>query len=476
MKILFVASEATPLAKVGGLADVIGSLPKALRYLGHDVRVVIPKYGIIDDMEYPATIAKYDFKVSMPGETLSVNLNMTTLDNKVVVYMVENLKYFGGKEVYNGKDDLERFLFFSRAVFAMLPQLEWQPEIIHCHDWHTSLIIMWLKQNGYPYISLFTIHNLAYQGPFDETFLVKHELSKYWADRLSDTPKLPLNFIVQGIWHADLVTTVSKTYAKEILIPPYGMGLDAILNYRKKSLVGIINGIDYEEYNPLTDPYILSNYDCSTLEKKCNNKLALQREVRLPEAAEIPVIGMVQRLDEQKGLDLLEKAIASILKETDIQLVIQGRGSEHYENMLRQIASQYPQRVSAFIAFDNSLAHRIYAGCDMFLMPSRFEPCGLGQLIAMRYGALPIVHHTGGLIDTVTKLTPNLIQGSGFVFQDYNPEALIFAVKEAVKAYSNKKAWRVTMQRVMGIDFSWQTSALQYDKVYRKVLEEKARA
>lgn len=473
MRVLFVASEATPFAKVGGLADVVGSLPKALTGLGHDVRVIIPKYGIIDVSRYPATPVKDNFRIPIMAKMERATLKFTTREDKVPLYMIENRRYFGGKEVYS-ENDLERFLFFSRAVSEILPRLDWQPEIVHCHDWHASLVVMWLKKAGYPYAKVFTIHNLAYQGAFDEAFLALSNLKEQWEDYPLDAPKPPLNFMSQGILWADLVTTVSVTYAKEIVTPEYGEGLDPLLRYRQKELLGIANGIDYAEYNPATDLHIPADYDSSTLERRITNKLALQRKANLPEDAETPLIGMVQRLDEQKGFDILEKAAESILKETKAQLVILGRGREHYENMLRQIASRYPQQVALFIAFDNPLAHLIYAGCDMFLMPSRFEPCGLGQLIAMRYGSLPIVRHTGGLVDTVPEFTPDLSKGSGFVFRDYTPEALIAAVKKAVDAFGNKRGWHQAMQRVMRLDFSWQASAKKYEAAYQKVLKEEA--
>jgi len=469
MRVLFVASEISPLAKVGGLADVVGSLPKALTGLGHDVRVMIPRYGGIDVRQYSVDTVKDGFKLSVLGGTQPAILKIANLKDRVPVYMIENQKYFGEKEVY-GKDDLKRFLFFSRAIFEVLPQLDWQPEIVHCHDWHASLVVMWQKKAGYPYGSIFTIHNLAYQGAFDGGFLIASNLKKDWENYPTGAPKPPLNFISQGILWADLVTTVSETYAKEIITPEYGEGLEAILNYRRESLLGIVNGIDYEEYDPETDPYVPVRYSSSGLERRIANKLALQKRANLPEDTEIPVLGMVQRLDEQKGFDILEKAIDPILKGTKVQLVILGRGRECYENMLKQIASRYPQQIALFVTFDSPLAHLIYAGCDMFLMPSRFEPCGLGQLIAMRYGALPIVRHTGGLVDTVPELTPDLSQGNGFVFKDYTPEALLKAAKKAIKAFRNKKAWYEAMQRVMKLDFSWQASAMKYEAAYQQVL------
>ena len=471
MKILFVAAEVTPLVKVGGLADVVGSLPQALTELGHDVRVMIPQYGSIDLNQYPFAGWKDDIGISIMGKTEPVRLGITSIGDKLSVYLVKNDNYFGGEETY-GQNDLERFSFFSRAAFELLPRLGWQPEIVHCHDWHTALLVMWLKKAGYPYTTILTIHNLAYQGLFDEAFLAKSGLEQYWT--ASGAPKPPLNYLSQGILWADLVTTVSETYAREIVTPGCGCGLDSLLRLRQKDLVGIVNGIDYEEYNPRTDPYIVSNYDATAIEGRAINKLALQKRASLPEDAAIPLIGMVQRLDEQKGFGILEQAIDRLLQESKPQLVILGKGREHYENMLRQKVACYPEQMALFAAFDNPLAHLIYAGCDMFLMPSCFEPCGLGQLIAMRYGALPIVRHTGGLIDTVPELTPDMQEGSGFVFRDYTPEALKIAVNAAAETFRNKKAaWYQAKRRVMNLDFSWKASALKYEAAYQELLKSK---
>ncbi len=473
MKILFVAAEMSPLAKVGGLADVVGSLPQALIELGHDVRVMIPQYGTIDFSRYPLTPVEGKFKVPIMGNNEPASLNLTMIKEKVPVYTIENQKYFGGDKVY-GENDLERFLFFSRAVFEILPELEWQPEIVHCHDWHTALAVMWLKRHLNLKKVVFTIHNLAYQGAFDKAFMTKSGLESYWMDSHSGEPDPPLNFLSQGILRTDLVTTVSETYSREILTPQYGERLDTLLRYRQKDLAGIVNGIDYGEYNPETDPYIEANYNSKTVEKRIVNKLALQKRASLPQDASIPLIGMVQRLDEQKGLDLLEKAADLLLTDSRAQLVVLGKGREHYEDMLSQIATRYPQKVALFAAFDNPLAHLIYAACDLFLMPSRFEPCGLGQLIAMRYGALPLVRHTGGLVDTVPEFTPNLEKGNGFVFREYTPEALVTAFKQGVTAFNNQEAWRKAVRRVMKLDFSWRASARKYEALYRQILEQKA--
>lgn len=469
MKILFIAAEATPLAKVGGLADVVGSLPSALIELGHDVRLMIPQYGTIDLSRYSVSQVKNNFGVRSMGKVESAGLNLTTIKDKVPVYMVENKKYFGRDKVY-GRNDLERFLFFSRAVFEILPQLDWQPEIVHCHDWHTALAVMWLKKRLNPPAVIFTIHNLAYQGVFDQSFLTESSLEKDWGDYPSDAQKPPPNFMGQGILWADLVTTVSETYAKEIITPEYGEGLDSLLRYRQKDLLGIVNGLDYEEFNPETDPYVQVNYNSTCIERRTPNKLALQKRANLEQDADIPLIGMVQRLDEQKGFDILEEAADFLLTETRAQFFILGKGREHYESILKRIAVKYPEQVAPFITFDDPLAHLIYAGCDLFLMPSRFEPCGLGQLIAMRYGALPIVRHTGGLVDTVSELTPDLEEGNGFIFRDYTSEALIAAVKQGIEAFGNKGAWHQAMRRLMRLDFSWRASAIKYERAYRRIL------
>jgi starch synthase len=475
MKILFVASEVVPLAKVGGLGDVIGSLPKALNALGHDARVLIPQYNSIDFEHYPPAPVLPGFRFPLLGEPQVVNLNLIMV-NGLPIYTLENQKYFGGREVYTGGLDLERFFFFSRAVFELLRHLDWQPDIIHCHDWMTALLVMWLRKAGYPCRSVFTIHNLAYQGVFDAAFLTSHDLQKNWDDYPPDAPPPPLNFLSQAILCADLITTVSPTYAREITTPAYGAGLEALLSYRQSSLLGILNGLDYSEWDPLTDPHLPVNYGPAEVRKKAFNKIALQRVAGLPVSSTVPLIGMVQRLDGQKGFDILEKALEPLMLETDVQFVILGRGWDNYEAMLKSFAARFPNRLAVFIAFENSLAHLIYSGSDLFLMPSRFEPCGLGQMIAMRYGALPIVRHTGGLVDTVPAFSPDLTRGRGFVFHDYSAEALIEAVQQAAVAFRNKVLWQAAMQRVAGLDLSWGPSAAQFESAYRRALETRALA
>lgn len=469
MKILFVAAEAEPLIKVGGLADVVGSLPKALNELGHDVRVMLPGYGVIDTAGLSATTVIDSFNVPVMQADKAVSLKIVELANKLKIYLVDSADFSGSRAVY-GKDDLERFLLFCRSAIEILRRLDWQPDIIHCHDWHTGLIPLLLKAGNNDYASIFTIHNLAYQGNFDSEFLAKSGLQEDWQLRPANAPEPPLNFMSQGILWADLVTTVSETYAAEILTPEYGAGIDYLLRYRRDRLFGIVNGLDYDEFNPATDDLIPAKYDVSKVDKKINNKLALQKIAGFAVDAEIPLIGMVSRLDEQKGLDVLDAGFDALFQKPECHLVILGQGRQEYHDLLREAAKRHPQQLAVFIEFDERMSHLVYAGSDMFLMPSRFEPCGLGQLIAMKYGTVPIVRHTGGLVDTVQDLTPDLSQGSGFVFEDYNSEALLAAIQRAVNGYRNK-AWRKVIQRIMALDFSWQASAKKYESLYQKVLE-----
>jgi starch synthase len=469
MKVLFVAAEAAPLVKVGGLADVVGSLPKALNELGHDIRVMMPGYGAIDTAGLSATTVLDGLTVQVMQTDKTASLRMVELAHDIKVYLVDSADFSGSRFIY-GKDDLERFLVFCRAVVEAVKKLDWQPDIIHCHDWHTGLIPLLLRAGGNHYPLIFTIHNLAYQGNFDGGFLVGAGLEHDWGLRPADAPEIPLSFMSQGILWADFVTTVSETYAAEILTPEYGAGLDYLLRYRRDRLFGIINGLDYEEFNPETDGLIPSRYSMSTINKRINNKMELQRQARFVEDAKMLLIGMVSRLDEQKGLDILDAGLDTLFQKMKCRLVILGQGREEYHNLLKQAARRYSGQLAVFIEFDEKMSHLVYSGSDMFLMPSRFEPCGLGQLIAMRYGAVPIVRGTGGLVDTVQDLTPDLSQGSGFVFTDYNPGAMLAAIKRALDSYQSE-AWPKIIQRIMALDFSWQASAKKYEALYQKVLE-----
>jgi len=462
MRILFIASEAFPLAKVGGLADVTSSLAIALQDLGHEPCLILPKYGSIK-----APIQDIQGKnvvVSFMGHYEQAVLKMTRLKKRIPVYLVENQRYFGVEEIYT-RDELDRFLFFSLSIPSIISQLDFRPDIIHCHDWHTSLIPLGLKKAKIALPCIFTIHNLAYQGSFDQQFFLRSGLSSVWQEYIpADAPRPSLNFMSQGILLADIVTTVSPTYASEILTPQYGEGLEQLLNYRRDELYGIVNGIDYDEYNPATDPYLEKNYDSTTIETRVDNKLALQRKSGLPQNPDIPLFGMVSRLEEQKGIDLLLQAIDQFIVETRAQLVILGEGREHYHKLLAEAALKHPDRLSAFIDYDERLARLIYSGGDMFLMPSRFEPCGLGQLIAMRYGAIPVVRHTGGLADTVKDVAQ--ANGNGFVFQNYTVLEMLEAIKRAEKSFYHRAEWQNLMRHNMKLDFSWKASARKYEELY----------
>ena len=460
LKILFIAAEAFPLAKVGGLGDVVASLAIALEDSGHELSLILPKYGCIATLleNIPGEIT-----ISLMGRSEQATLRMSLLKGKIPVYLVENEYYFGGEEIYTQRD-LERFLFFSLTIPGILSHLDLHPDIIHCHDWHTALVPLWLKEAGIRLPSILTIHNLAYQGSFKEHSSLCSGLSSLWRKYIPSGAPPPLfSFLSQGILLANLLTTVSPTYAKEILTPEYGEGLEGLLSYRRNELYGIINGIDYQEYNPATDPYLENNYDASSLEEKVQNKLALQRKAGLPQDPDVLLIGMVSRLDKQKGIDLLLEAIDPFITKTRAQLVILGQGREHYHNRLAKARQRYPHRLSFISARDESLARLIYGGSDAFLMPSRFEPCGLAQLIAMRYGAIPIVRHTGGLADTVRDVSE---KGNSFVFQDYTAPEMLKAIKRAEESFYYREEWRKSMMRNMELDFSWNTSARKYEEVY----------
>jgi len=473
MKILFAAAEASPLVKVGGLADVIGSLPRALAGLGHEVRTVIPAYACLphhnSQPQEPLPLT-----VCLPDRVESATVQSLVLNDGRRFYLVGDSGLLCGQEVYTD-NDAERFFFFSRAVFDLLPRLDWRPEIVHCHDWHTALLPMWLRHSDRPYASVFTIHNLAYQGAVDRDFLASTGLSRYWENLPAGTPDIPSNFMAQGILCADAVTTVSETYAREITTPELSIGLDAILRYRQNDLAGIINGINPDEFNPTSDHYLATKYDKTRPEGKRANKLALQRRLNLPESIESPLIGMVSRLDEQKGFDILEPALDR-LAHRDTQFTVLGRGHERYEIMMKDAAARHPDKIAATIDFAEDLAQLIYAGSDIFLMPSKFEPCGLGQMIAMRYGAVPVVRRTGGLADTVPDVNADLSEGHGFVFDEYHADAMLAALDRALTAYQRKDAWNSLVRRIMSVDFSWRNSAMKYETVYKKALEARRRA
>jgi len=395
----------------------------------------------------------------------------------VPVYMIENAKYYDRDGIYMYPDDAERFIFFCRSSLEMLNRLGWCPDIIHCHDWHTAIVPNWLKTvyKDDPFFvhtaTVYTIHNLAYQGIFGYRVLEIAGIDEYgfmYHPEMADLTEV-VDLMARGIFFADVINTVSEKYAQEILTPEYGEKLDPLLRDRRDRLFGILNGIDYEVMNPATDQYIAHNYDADTLEKRAQNKLALQQEANLQVDAAVPLIGIISRLTDQKGFDILGDVIDHLL-DLDLQLVLLGTGDPHYHEMFSRVAQAYAGRAAVFLTFNAELAQKIYAGSDMFLMPSRFEPCGLGQMIAMRYGSVPIVRATGGLADTVEDFDPQTGEGNGFSFQPYDRWALFAAIVRAVENYKYRDTWHNLQVKGMTADFSWSASATKYVDLYHRAI------
>lgn len=473
MNILFAASECFPFVKTGGLADVAFALPKALRKLGIDARVILPKYGSISDyfkcrMEHIA-----NFEVGVGWRSKFCGLEYLEHDS-VPVYFIDNEEYFYRNGTYGFFDDAERFAFFSRGVLEAIHYMGYfTPNVIHCNDWQTGLIPVFLKDlyrfsprhNNIK--TVYTIHNLKYQGVFDKNIL--NEIlcldNGYFHD---DALKFynGISFMKGGIKFSDKVSTVSNSYASEIQSPYYGEKLDGLLRSRSFDLWGIVNGIDYDIYNPSTDKDIFTHYDAEKFYNKVQNKLELQRYLNLPVNQDTPIIGIVSRLVDQKGFDLISHILEDLLQD-GVQIVVLGTGDLQYENMFKYFAYKYPNKLSANIQFDNSLAQKIYAGSDMFLMPSLFEPCGIGQLIALRYGTIPIVRETGGLRDTVHSYNESDGYGNGFSFSNYNAHDMLYTIRRAEYFYYNRKdIWRGLVCRAMLEDNSWTKSAHKYIELY----------
>ena len=470
MNILFLATEVAPYAKVGGLADVAGALPKALRQLGHEVRVVTPRYRRIDVDRWGLCPGAEPFTVSLGGERVDVSV-LECSHAGVPIYFVDVAGMFRERAaVYGEADDSRRFLFFCAAALQLTQHLDWQPEIIHCNDWHTAIVPALRHHAGSAPLletagTMLTIHNLAYQGVVERAALgnvaalLPENVHEDW-----------VNMMVLGLRTADVLTTVSPTYAREILTPEYGANLDWLLRARQDRLYGVLNGIDYEIFNPETDPRIAANYNVEDLAGKAACKLALQQEAGFPPDPRTPILGMVGRLVDQKGAGLFAEAIEPLLHEIPIQVTLLGQGEPRYQALLQRIEQQYPQQFRAWLSFDAILAEHIYAGADMFVMPSRYEPCGLGQMIAMRYGTVPVVRATGGLADTVQEGLPGEPQ-TGFVFWPYEVGALQDAIRRAIAAYDRREEWLQIMRNDMVADHSWTRSAHAYLELYRLAVE-----
>ena len=475
-KVLFVASEGVPFIKTGGLADVVGSLPKELDKEYYDVRVMLPRYTCMKpEMQEKLQYVTHFYMSFNWGEEY-VGILEAEVDG-IKYYFIDNEHYFSGFKPYgdNALFEIEKYAFFSKAALSVLPTIDFKPDVIHCHDWQTGLIPVYLKErfmggNGYYWgiKTVMTIHNLKFQGKWgiDDVKSITGLGDEYFtADKLECYGNA--NLLKGGLVYADAITTVSDTYAEEIKTDFYGEGLNSLLNYRAWDLRGIVNGIDYEEFNPEKDPYIEYPYNAINFRKeKVKNKLALQKQLNLTQDESKFMIGIVSRLTDQKGFDLIAYVMDELCQD-DIQIVVLGTGEERYENMFRHFDWKYANKVSANIFYSEELSHRVYASCDAFLMPSLFEPCGLSQLMSLRYGTVPIVRETGGLKDTVEPYNEYESTGTGFSFANYNAHEMLRTIRYAEDIYYNKKReWNKIVDRGMAADFSWKTSATKYQEMY----------
>lgn len=475
-KILFAASECVPFIKTGGLADVCGALPQEFNKEEWDVRVIIPNYSCIpESFRYQFEYVSHFY---MRAGSFIQNKYVGVLKyvmNGITYYFIDNEEYFSGPVPYGDiRYDIEKFVFFDKAVLSVLKHIGFRPDLIHCHDWQTGLVPVYLKERfqGSDFFrgikSVITIHNLKFQGKWDPKVVQNITgLPQYYFTPDKLEAYKDANLLKGGIVFADAVTTVSDTYAEEIKTPFYGEGLDGLLNARSGDLRGIVNGIDYEEFNPETDKYIVRPYNAVNFRKeKAKNKKALQEELGLTVDEKKMMIGVVSRLTDQKGFDLIAYVMDELCRD-DIQLVVLGTGEERYENMFRHFDWKYSDKVSANIFYSEELSHKIYASCDAFLMPSLFEPCGLSQLMSLRYGTVPIVRETGGLKDTVEPYNEYESKGTGFSFANYNAHEMLAAIRYAEQIYyDRKREWNKIVDRAMAADFSWEVSAKKYQEMY----------
>ncbi len=470
LKVLMCSSEVEPFAKTGGLGDVLGALPRALSAQGIEVFVVLPKYKIIpQDFVSKMTLKKYVY-VNLGWRRQYCGL-FEYVEDGVTYIFIDNEYYFGVDSIYTNTD-LERFCFFEKCVISLLCDEDYKFDVVHCHDWQTGLIPVMVKAMNIPVKTVYTIHNLQYQGIFawdivkdflgiPDEYFDKGYIEFYGA----------VNFMKGGISFADKVTTVSETYAEEIKYPFFGEKLDGLIQQRG-DVAGILNGINYDLYNPAKSPYIFQNYDAKTfVQGKAENKRLLQEQLGLEQNPDAALIGMVGRLSGQKGLELVEHVFDDIMRQP-VQLAILGTGDPHYENLFRYYDWERHSTVSASVMFDNALAHKIYAASDMFLMPSLYEPCGLGQLIALSYGSIPIVREVGGLKDTITPYNTETKEGNGFTFYSYNAHDMLFAIERAVQLYADKNVWNGLVEKAMSCNFSWEKSAKKYAALYEEALKE----
>jgi len=484
LKILFVSSEVAPFARTGGLGDVLGALPRTLAKQGHDVKVCLPRYKTVGDFVSKLVRLDWSAPVEIDGNIVEAGAyRQHSSRPRMEYYFIDNDYFFDRPELYRDpktgkdyKDNLERFLFFDRAVLELVKHLNWRPDVIHCHDWQASLLPTYLKTvyandrllRGCK--TVLTIHNLGYQGIFPadrfELLDLPGEFNRPVAGPLEFFGKL--NLLKAGIVTADALTTVSPRYAVEICSPEYGCGLEGVLQQRGDALRGILNGVDYSIWSPSRDSKIPYRYSRSNLSGKRMTLIELMGKAGLPIRDGTPVIGMISRLADQKGWDLIAEA-AERLFAMNLQMIVLGTGDKKYHNLLRKLERKYPDKLKAYLTFDDSLAHWIEAGADMFLMPSRYEPCGLNQMYSLKYGTVPIVREVGGLADTVSDYQSETGEGTGFVFRDYNADELLNAVQRAVDLFGRRRAWTKLMKSAMAEDFSWEASAKDYVELYEEI-------
>jgi starch synthase len=486
LQVLFATPEAVPFAKTGGLADVAGALPKSLRELGCEIKLIMPYYRMVKDSGLPHQSLGEEIEVPLGYEKLKADIYQGRLNQDIPVYFIDREEFFDRPHLYGTAkgdyfDNAERFVFFSKAVLLFCQRMGFSPDIIHHHEWQTGLIPAYLKsvyQND-PLLSrtaaVFTIHNIAYQGLFKK--------EKFWVTDLPAEMYNPegiefwerINFMKAGIVYADVINTVSKKYSEEIQTAEYGYGLDGILRKRRSRLYGILNGVDYEDWDPAHDLHLIARYDLNDLHGKRECKKDLLKEFHLPSSLEnAPLLGMISRLADQKGFDLLAEILDKLFT-LDIGFVLLGTGDQKYHDLFTQIAHKYPQKAGIRIAYDDRLAHKIEAGADFFLMPSRYEPCGLNQIYSLKYGTIPIVRATGGLDDTITPYDPVSKKGNGFKFVRYEAKEFLNTIRGAIRIYSQPEHWKQLLRNAMTADFSWKRSAEAYLQLYRKALEEKRR-
>ncbi len=475
LKVLMLSAEMVPFAKVGGPADVVGALPKALHSMGHDVRVAMPAYRSIHPDQFGLTTAIESLPVPFKHNVEDIAVRETTVGG-VPVYFVDAPRFFHRENIYGYTDDGDRFILFCRAALELCRALDWAPDVIHAHEWHTAIVPNWLHTlyRHDPLFArtatIFTIHNLAYQGIFGHRILEVAGLAnqEFVFPVLAEKGDV-VDLMGRGIAYADAVTTVSETYAREIVTSDFGEGLDHLLRHRQSRLFGVLNGIDAEAMNPETDPYITERFDAADLARRVANKRALQEQARLTVDPNVPVIGFVSRLIRQKGCDLIASIFDQIMQQ-GAQVVIVGTGDSYYHEIFSQFAAKYPGQAAAHFTFGADWTQPLYAGVDMYLMPSRFEPCGLNQMIAMRYGAIPIVRATGGLVDTVREYDPMSDAGTGFTFVPYDNWALFGSIVRALQSYRFRDRWEGLMRRAMAVDHSWQASAERYVTLYHQAI------